>query len=164
MPLSSVFPRKTNAGFSYIELLVSVVILGLLATIAMPLAETTVRRQKETELRRALRDIRQGLDAYKQAVTNGKIATQPNDSGYPPSLIELAAGVDDLSHPGKRLYFLRRVPRDPFATDASLAAIDTWGKRSFASPPSNPREGVDVYDVYSLSTQTGLNGVLYKDW
>ncbi|GGC87202.1 type II secretion system pseudopilin PulG [Undibacterium terreum] len=140
------------------------VILGLLATVAMPLAETTVRRQKETELRLALREIRQGIDAYKQAVAAGKITTQPSDSGYPPSMIELVSGVDDLSQPGRRLYFLRRVPRDPFASDAIVNAIDTWGKRSYASPPTNPTAGVDLFDVYSLSTQTGLNGVPYKDW
>lgn len=152
------------AGFSYIELLVSVAILGLLAGVALPLAETTVKRQKETELRIALREIRQGLDAYKQAAAAGKIAMAPGDSGYPPSLTELAAGVDDVSRPGKRLYFLRRVPADPFTAGRALAAVDTWGKRSYATPPDSPAQGADVFDVYSLSSQTGLNGVPYREW
>jgi len=152
------------AGFSYVELLVSVAILGLLATVAMPLAETTVKRQKEAELRIALREIRSGLDAYKQAAAAGKISTSIGDSGYPPTLIELSAGVDDISHPGHRLYFLRRIPADPFASDKALAAVDTWGKRGYATPPENPSEGDDVFDVYSRSTQVGLNGIPYKEW
>jgi general secretion pathway protein G len=122
--------RGRSRGFSYVELLVSVAILGLLAAMAMPLAETTVRRQKETELKLALRQIRQGLDAYKQAAAAGKIAQNNGDSGYPPSLTELVSGVNDLSNPGKQLYFLRRIPADPFAADATQAAIDTWGKRA----------------------------------
>ncbi|MCU6433682.1 type II secretion system GspH family protein [Undibacterium sp. Jales W-56] len=152
------------AGFSYVELLVSVAIMALLATVAMPLAETTMQRQKETELRLALRQIRQGIDAYRQAVASGKIATVPGDSGYPPSLIELASGVDDMTHPGTRLYFLRRVPRDPFVSDMAISAVDTWGKRSFASSAENPQPGKDVYDVYSLAVGNGLNGLAYRDW
>lgn len=156
---------KRMAGFSFIELLASATILGLLATIAVPFVETTVKRQKEHDLRIALREIRQGIDAYKQATASGRIASLPEQSGYPPSLTELVAGADDLSHVGgPKLYFLRRIPRDPFFRDASVAAIDSWGKRSFDSPPERPRAGNDVFDVFSESTQTGLNGVPYAEW
>lgn len=152
-------------GFSLVELLVSAAILGVLASVAMPLAEMTKRRHQESELRIALRDIRQGIDAYKKAGESGKITVQLGQSGYPPSLDELAGGVVDMLNPeGPRLYFLRRIPRDPFHTDRSVAAVDTWGKRSFASPPDDPQEGDDVFDVYSLSAQAGLNGVPYAEW
>lgn len=155
---------RAVAGFSFVELLVSAAILGVLASVAMPLAETTVRRQKEHDLRIALRDIRQAIDAYKLASASGSIAVLPDQSGYPAGLTDLAGGVDDAKHPGVKLYFLRRVPRDPFVADEAISAIDTWGKRSFASSADDPQEGVDVFDVYSLSKQTGLNGVPYKEW
>lgn len=162
--MTNAFPSRLTAGFSFVELLASIAILGLLATVALPLAETTVRRQKEHDLRIALRDLRQGIDAYKAAVASGKVAVLPEHSGYPPSLLELVSGVDDVTHAGAKLYFLRKLPRDPFFTDMSVAAVDTWGKRSFDSPPDNPRAGSDVFDVYSLSSQNGLNGVPYKQW
>lgn len=158
------FSRRM-AGFSFIELLASATILGLLATIAVPFVETTVKRQKEHDLHLALREIRQGIDAYKQATASGRIASLPEQSGYPPSLTELVAGADDLAHiGGPKLYFLRRVPRDPFFPDPTVVAIDTWGLRSFASAPDRPRAGNDVFDVYSLSSKTGLNGVAYAQW
>ncbi|WP_373987778.1 prepilin-type N-terminal cleavage/methylation domain-containing protein [Duganella sp. BuS-21] len=157
--------RHRNTGFSLLELLAAAAIIGLLASVAVPFVETTVKRQKERELKTALRDIRQAIDAYKQAVATGHIATKLELSGYPPSLIELAGGVEDLANKtGPKLYFLRRIPRDPFAADASAAAIDTWGTRSFASEPANPVAGDDVFDVYSLSDRTGLNGVPYREW
>jgi general secretion pathway protein G len=156
---------KRMMGFSFIELLASATILGLLATIAVPFVETTVKRQKEHDLRLALREIRQGIDAYKQATATGRIATSPEQSGYPPSLAELVAGSPDLSRAGApKIFFLRRVPRDPFFNDASVMAIDTWGLRSFDSSAERPSAGDDVFDVYSTSTQTGLNGVPYVEW
>lgn len=151
-------------GFSFIELLASVAIMGLLASVALPLAETTVRRQKENELRTALRDIRQGIDAYKAASINGKIAKRAEESGYPKTLEELVSGVEDASQPGSKLYFLRRIPRDPFSQDASVSSVDTWRVRSFQSPPDNPRPGDDVFDISSKSTQHGLNGIPYSEW
>jgi general secretion pathway protein G len=156
---------RRMAGFSFLELLAAAAIVGLLATVAVPFVETTVKRQKERELRTALRDIRQAIDAYKQAVATGHIATKDGLSGYPPSLTELTGGVQDLAKKdGPKLYFLRRIPRDPFATDASLSAINTWGLRSFGSEPDHPLPGDDVFDVYSLSPKTGLNGVPYAEW
>ncbi len=154
-----------SAGFTLIELLISVVIVGLLASITVPLAELTVKRSKETELRQALRDIRRGLDAYKRAVDEGRVASSPLASGYPPSLETLVQGVSDVRNPDKsaRLYFLRRIPRDPFA-EAGLDATRSWGKRSYSSSADEPAEGEDVFDVYSLSEGTGLNGVRYRLW
>lgn len=163
MIVTRALPRRA-AGFTFLELLASMAIMGLLATAAIPLAETTARRHKEHELRQALREIRQGIDAYKEAAAAGKIAVLPGKSGYPPSLFELAAGVNNATHPGTRLYFLRRVPRDPFFADVSVPAVNTWGLRSFDSPPDHPHAGDDLFDVYSLSTRTGLNGVPYNQW
>lgn len=155
---------RRAAGFSFLELLASMAIMGLLATVAIPLAETTVQRQKEHDLRQALREVRQGIDAYKEATSAGKIAVRAGQSGYPPSLLDLVVGADNALRPGTRLYFLRRVPRDPFFADASVPAISSWGLRSFDSPPDRPVAGSDLFDVYSMSTQTGLNGVPYKQW
>lgn len=156
---------ETPHGFSLVELLVSVVILGLLASVAMPLAELSARRKREAELHRALREIRQGIDAYHAAVKNGEVATTLNRSGYPPTLAGLTDGVPNAKHPnGAQLYFMRRIPRDPTYPDPATKAADTWGKRSFNSPPDKPVEGDDVFDVYSKTTGIGLNGVAYKEW
>jgi general secretion pathway protein G len=156
--------RSPTRGFSLIELLAAVAIVGLLASIGIPLAETTAKRSKEAELRLALKQIRGAVDAYKGAVMAGRITSDPQKSGYPPTLAELSTGVEDVSRPGEKLYFLRRIPRDPMQLDPSISAIDSWGKRSFDSPPDRPREGQDVFDVYSLSTERGLNGVPYAEW
>ncbi len=153
-------------GFTFIELAVTVAIVGVLATLVLPVAELEVRRSQEHELRVALREIRTALDAYKQSVDQGRVAGEADKSGYPPSLKLLADGVVDARSPDheRKIYFLRRIPRDPLYLDSTKAPEDTWGKRSYASEPDSPAEGDDVFDVYSLSTETGLNGILYKDW
>jgi len=157
--------RAAHLGFSLVELLVSAAILALLASVAMPVVELTVKRQREAELRVALRDIRRAIDAYKEAANQHRIAVEEGASGYPPSLLELTSGLPDPAHPeGARLVFLRRVPRDPLNTDAGISAIDSWGKRSYESTADAPREGADVFDVYSLSAGTGLNGIPYAQW
>ena len=157
--------QRSVRGFSFVELLVSVAILATLAMVAMPLAEATAKRQKEHELRLALQNIRQAIDVYRQATQNGNIAMQPGQSGYPPSLLDLTAGVPDIKQQGgKLLYFLRSIPRDPFYPDSSVSSIDTWAKRCYASSADSPREGDDIFDVYSRSSQTGLNGVPYAEW
>jgi len=148
---------KKIEGFTFIELLIVVAILALLASVALPLAEVTVQRNKEQDLRRSLREIREAIDAYKLAADEGRIERQADKSGYPPTLAALAEGVADKRNPGQTIYFLRRVPRDPVAEGE-------WGLRSYASPPGTPQPGDDVYDVYSRSADTGLNGVAYKDW
>jgi general secretion pathway protein G len=151
-------------GFTLIELVITVAIVAVLASVAMPLNELVVQRAKEQDLRRALRELRDGIDAYKQASDEGRIVKRAGESGYPRRLEDLAAGVEDQKNPKKeRIYFLRRVPRDPLAPEA-LAAAETWGKRSYASPPEEPRDGDDVFDVFSLSTASGINGRPYREW
>jgi general secretion pathway protein G len=151
-------------GFTLIELVITVAIVAVLASVAMPLNELVVQRAKEQDLRRALRELRDGIDAHKQAFDEGRIVKRVGESGYPKKLEDLAAGVEDQKSPKKeRIYFLRRIPRDPFAPEA-LAAAETWGKRSYASPPEEPRDGDDVFDVYSLSPASGINGRPYKEW
>lgn len=144
----------------------TVAIIGLLATITLPLAEVSFRHGKEQDLRVALRQIREGIDAYKQAVDDGRIARVAGKSDYPPTLAALVEGVPDIKDPTSqnKMYFLRRIPRDPFATDNELSGDETWGKRSYQSSAEEPEAGDDVFDVYSLSDDTGLNGIPYKNW
>ena len=194
---------KISRGFTLVELMVVVAIMAVLASSAMPLQELIVKREKEQELRVALRQIRSAIDAYKQAVDDGRIEVKEEESGYPPKLDDLYMGVADIkstataggtgtpaaggtpaaattpaaaapaatgSTEKKYIYFLRRLPRDPTFKDLDVAGVettdaaDTWGKRSYESTPENPQEGKDVFDVYSLSESTALNGSMYKDW
>ncbi|HEY0490549.1 MAG TPA: type II secretion system protein [Telluria sp.] len=157
--------RRLHRGFTLIELLVSLAILGLLAAMVIPVTQVSVQRKQEQELRRALRDIRHGIDAYKKAYDEGRIARTLNATGYPRSLEVLVEGVPDLRSPKRsKIFFLRRIPRDPFNPDPDLAESATWGKRSYASEAAEPREGDDVYDVYSTSGRVGLNDVPYRKW
>lgn len=154
-----------NRGFSYIELMITLAILGVLATVAVPLTELQVQRHKENELRRALLDIRTAIDQWKLAVDRGHIESRADESGYPETLEQLVEGVPDQRSPNHRnLYFLRRLPRDPLFPNASVPAADTWLKRSYASPSDDPKEGDDIYDVISRSTGVGLNGIPYQQW
>jgi general secretion pathway protein G len=152
-------------GFTLIELVVTVAIVAVLASVAVPLVELNVQRAKEHELRTALRQIRGALDAHKRATIEGRVLARTGGSGYPRNLNELVDGVSDAKSPTTaRIYFLRRLPRDPFNPDRSLSAAETWGLRAYSSPPDAPAEGDDVYDVYSRSGRSGLNGQPYREW
>ena len=157
--------RMRSRGFTLIELIITVAILGLLASAAMPVAELVLKRSREHELRDALRELRAAIDAYKIAAEQGRIEVEVGATGYPPKLAALVEGVEDVKDPeGRMIYFLRRLPRDPFFPDAEAQPETTWGLRSYESPPEAPRPGEDVFDVYSLSSRSGLNGVPYREW
>jgi general secretion pathway protein G len=152
-------------GFTLIELVVTVAIIGVLTSAAMPLLQLTAQRAKENELHESLRIVRTALDAYKYAADSGHIRREVGDSGYPPNLQVLVDGVEDAQSEKKTMmYFLRRVPRDPFYPDPSARAADTWGLRSYESPPNEPQPGEDVYDVYSMAPGKSINGIPYREW
>lgn len=200
--------RARLSGFTLIEMVVVVMIVGILASAAMPLMALHKRRAQEAELKESLRTLRRAIDAYKRAADNGEIAKRPEDSGYPPTLDALVKGVPKLTlgaatgKPGEAkpatpngapgaaatpalgasqsafattslstsldkapavIYFLRRLPRDPFA-DPTVPAALTWGLRSYASPPNAPAPGADVFDVFSRTEGVGLDGVAYREW
>jgi general secretion pathway protein G len=152
-------------GFTLLELLVTLTLLSVLATLVIPVAQLQLQRQKEQELRASLKEIRSAIDAYKKASDEGRIRKEVGATGYPKSLHLLVDGVDDLRDPKRRkIYFLRRLPRDPFEDGAYRDDSDTWLKRNYASEPTDPQEGDDVYDIRSRSRLVGLNGVSLSSW
>lgn len=152
-------------GFTLIELMITLAVLAVLAGVVVPVAQTALQRSKEQELRVALREMRAAIDLYKKAGDEGRIAKSLSDSGYPRNLNILVEGEEDLRDPKHRkIYFLRRIPRDPMHPDAGVPAADTWDKRAYASPPENPQPGDDIYDVHSKSPGIGLDGVPYRKW
>lgn len=159
---------RSQRGFTLVELLVSVAIVGVLAMMTLPLAELGATRTKEQDLRRALRQIRGALDQYKLAADLGVIAKAPGESGYPPSLDLLTKPVGGQSRANGSsqlpLIFLREIPRDPFATDPSLDGAATWSVRSYVNGPDDPQPGPDVFDVHSRSQRVGTNGIPYSRW
>lgn len=156
--------QRKSMGFTLIEMLVVVAIVGILASAAVPFIKYGEHRLKERELRHALREIRTALDAYKKATDDGRILRKVDASGYPPDLATLTEGIADVKTPdARKIYFLRRIPRDPFAPPGTVAE-DMWGLRSYASSSSEPKAGEDVFDVYSLNPGNGSNGAPYRDW
>ncbi|MBB5390551.1 MULTISPECIES: type II secretion system protein [unclassified Herbaspirillum] len=148
-----------------IELLVTITLLSLLATAAMPLREVARQRAKESELRSALMTIRSAIDAYKHASDAGRIERSIDDSGYPPTLRTLVEGVPDKQAAnGGTLYFLRRMPADPFCECSGKEAEDTWQTRSYDSSPEAFSSGDDVFDIRSSSHKEGLDGTPYNEW
>lgn len=153
------------AGFTFIELLVTLAIIAVLASIAFPVVELKKQRERERELRTALIEIRTALNAFKRAGDEGRILRRAGESGFPKTLQDLVDGVEDIKDPARRkLYFLRRIPRDPMFPDQTAPGHITWGKRSYGSPPDKPIEGADVFDVFSRNPEIGLNGVPYREW
>jgi len=157
-----------QAGFTLLELVVTLAIVAVLGVLTVPVMEVTRQRVREQTLSQALHEIRAALDAYKRAADAGLIDVDNEASGYPASLDVLVDGVPRMEGKKKsssaKLYFLRRVPRDPMDESGAPNAADTWGKRSFNSEANDPREGDDVFDVYSRSQKLGLNGVAYNRW
>jgi general secretion pathway protein G len=159
---------RLYSGFTLIELMVSLVIVAIMASVATPMVQLTLQRQKEQQLREQLREIRRAIDAYKKAADDGRVKKNADASGYPPNLQILVDGVEDakdVKHP--RIRFLRRIPQDPMLNAQSnngVGQVTGWGLRSYDSPPDQPRYTQDVYDIYSLSPRTGINGVPYAQW
>src|SRR5438874_11421002 len=148
--------RKRERGLTLVELIVAVTILAILAGAAVPLARTTVRRAKERELRRDLWEMRDAVDRYKDAADRGAFQIKVGTEGYPPDLETLVDGVDVG---GKKVRFLRRIPNDPMTNSTD------WGLRSMQDDPaSDSWGGQNVFDVFTKSDGTGLDGTKYKDW
>ena len=150
-------------GYTFIELLIVTTVLLILASTVMPLTQVISQRQRETELRRALREMRTALDAFKNAVDLGMIPTtelEPGNEGYPPSLEILVEGISAANDAtGRQLRFLRRIPIDP------MTGSTDWGLRSYQdSPTSTSWGGQNVFDVYARSGGTALDGTNYTDW
>lgn len=155
---------QRQSGFTLIEVLVTLTLISIIASMAFPLIKLEQQRQKEQDLKQALSQIRSALDNYKAAANDGRIYMPADSSGYPDSLNDLVDGVPDLKDiKGRKIYFLRRIPSDPFAAEG-LRGVNSWGLRSYASPPDAPETGEDVYDVYSKSNKIALDGSRYASW
>lgn len=155
-------PRH-HKGFTLVELLVTLALLALLVTSASPVVQLNSKREKERELKRALWQIRDALDAYKDAVDQGLIKKVADGSGYPPNLETLVTGVVNAQDPKKKkIFFLRRIPRDPFAADASQGNAQTWRIRAYDGAIDEMAK--DVYDVSSRSAAIGINQQPYSEW
>jgi general secretion pathway protein G len=152
--------RKRQRGFTLVELIVSFTIMALLTSMAVPLAAYRVKRDKERELRYALREIRHAIDAYKDATLAGKIDVKLGTEGYPESLEILVKGVKLSQSPdGKEIKFLRRIPMDP------MTGTYDWGKRSMQDDPkAQSWGGQNVFDVYTKSTERARDGTPYAEW
>jgi general secretion pathway protein G len=151
---------KRQRGFTLVELIVAFTILALLTVMSVPLARYKVMRDKERELRYALREIRKAIDDYKDASLAGKIEVKLGTEGYPESLDQLVEGVKLLQSPdGKKIKFLRRIPKDP------LTGLYDWGKRSMQDDPkSQSWGGQNVFDVFTKSTERARDGTSYSEW
>jgi general secretion pathway protein G len=152
--------RKGERGLTLIELIVAFTILSLLTAMALPLARYRVRRDRERELRYALREIRKAIDDYKDASLTGKIEVKLGTEGYPEKLEQLVDGVKLLQDAnGKKVKFLRRIPKDP------MTGTYEWGLRSMQDDPdSQSWGGQNIFDVYTKSTERARDGTLYSQW
>jgi len=157
----------TGTGFTLVELLVVLAVLGVLGMLISPMAEMAAQRDRERELKRALWEIRDAIDAYQRAAAqkliNANRAPALLGPVYPANLQVLTQGVPEASGSGQLVYFLRRVPRDPFA-DPALPAEQTWTLRSYQSSHDRPQAGADVYDVRSKTDKRALDGTWLRDW
>ncbi|HEY3971934.1 MAG TPA: type II secretion system protein [Candidatus Sulfotelmatobacter sp.] len=148
---------KRAQGFTLLELIIATAILSVLTMMALPLARVTIQRQKEKELRRALWDMRDAIDRYKDAADRNAFQTKVDSGGYPPDLETLVKGVE--AQGGKKMRFLRSLPMDPMTKSTE------WGMRSMQDDAdSDSWGGQSVFDVYTKSEGTALDGTKYKDW
>lgn len=160
---------KAAAGFTLVEMLVVLAMLGILAVLVKPVVEIVAQREREQQLRRALWTLRDAIDEYKRAHETGALPLVPGESLYPPTLQALTKLYQDARPQtqapaqARQIRFLRAVPRDPFA-DSKLSPESSWALRAFLSEASDPKPGVDVYDVHSTSQGRALDGSLLKDW
>jgi general secretion pathway protein G len=155
--------RKSSSGFSFIELIVATAVIMILASAALPLARVSIRRQKEFELRRTLRETRAAIDKFKDYADQGQISSlelNAASNNYPSSLDQLVEGVAAANDAtGKKWKFLRRIPVDP------LTGKSDWGLRAYGdSPTAAAWGGGNVYDIYSKAEGKALDGTKYKDW
>jgi general secretion pathway protein G len=154
---------RSEQGYTFVEVVVVSAILLILASAVLPLAQVTSQRQREAELHRTLREMRTAIDKFKDAVDSGQIAVselEPGSEGYPPDLETLVDGVNAANDAsGRKLKYLRRIPIDPMTNGMD------WGLRAYQDKPdSSSWGGHNVYDVYTRSTATGLDGTKYRDW
>ena len=155
--------QRRDRGYTFVELLVVVTILIILASAVLPLAQVTSQRQREGELRRSLREMRTAIDKFKDGVDTGQIPLTelgPGNEGYPPDLETLVDGVTAANDAtGRKLKYLRRIPMDPMTNSSD------WGLRSYQDrPDSTSWGGQNVFDVYSKANGTALDGTKYRDW
>lgn len=167
MPMSVFRLQRNQSGLTLLELLITLAILAVLASAVLPMAEVTIKRTKEIELRRSLRQIRTAIDEYKadydKAVLENKINATLGETGYPKELKALVDGEEwgGLYSPKRR--YLRAVPRDPFAP-SDLSAEESWALRAYADDPGDSWSGGDIYDVHSQSDGIALDGTPYNEW
>jgi general secretion pathway protein G len=151
--------RRREAGFTLAELVMVAAVLTILASATLPVAKFTAKRSKEADLKLALREMRSAIDEYKRYSDAGLIPVDLGTEGYPKKMEILVEGVQLVGQVDKKLKLLRRIPIDP------MTGKDEWGLRSYEdAPDATSWGGNDVYDVYSLSKGSGLNGVLYRKW
>jgi general secretion pathway protein G len=152
-------PRARGDGFTFVELMAAITILLVLTTVALPMARVQVQREKEMVLHRDLRELRQAIDRYKDFADRGMIPVKADTFGYPPDLPTLVEGVPLKGTASAKYKFLRKIPVDPMTGQAD------WGQRSMQDDPdSRSWGGQNVFDVYSKSQGTAMDGTRYADW
>ena len=151
--------RRGQRGFTLIELIATITIISILVGLSLPLARNSLKRERERQLHENLREMRTAIDKYKEASDLGRIEVPPDTEGYPQSLDVLVDGVQLLGQAGKNIKFLRKIPIDPMTNSTD------WGKRSYQDKPdATSWGGQNLYDVFTRSTGTALDGTKYKDW